>query len=298
MHLYNKSYIIKSNNQGKEANIELIIRLMLIEIKKKVIEEIKQSYPQLVENNCRFVITVPAIWDYKSKQVMLESAKNAKLFNEEDEIGTFFALEPEAASIYYNKDSFSYANVIATGRPFILCDLGGGTVDIVVQKKIQINNDIQFEELYPPVGGNNGSNRINELFIDNVIKVLFGENTFNTVKDQIDLYVEWIKFEDEIEQFKKNTNFKINQETRYYTINCEIFEDYSDGKSITSLIEEYNKKCKESWKIKQKRKWVLDFPYNIMNDLMDQILEDVLKYIKEIQQNIQVKALVFSGGEN
>ena len=106
MHLYNKSYIIKSNNQGKEANIELIIRLMLIEIKKKVIEEIKQSYPQLVENNCRFVITVPAIWDYKSKQVMLESAKNAKLFNEEDEIGTFFALEPEAASIYYNKDSF------------------------------------------------------------------------------------------------------------------------------------------------------------------------------------------------
>ena len=296
MHLYNKSYIIKSNNQGKEANIELIIRLMLIEIKKKVIEEIKQSYPQLVENNCRFVITVPAIWDYKSKQVMLESAKNAKLFNEEDEIGTFFALEPEAASIYYNKDSFSYANVIATGRPFILCDLGGGTVDIVVQKKIQINNDIQFEELYPPVGGNNGSNRINELFIDNVIKVLFGENTFNTVKNQIDLYVEWIKFEDEIEQFKKNTNFQINQEIRYYTINCEIFEDYSDGKSITSLIEEYNKKCKESWKIKQKRKWVLDFPYNIMNDLMDQILEDVLKYIKEIQQNIQVKALVFSGG--
>ena len=42
-------YIIKSNNQGKEANIELIIRLMLIEIKKKVIEEIKQSYKDLIE---------------------------------------------------------------------------------------------------------------------------------------------------------------------------------------------------------------------------------------------------------
>ena len=154
-------------------------------------------------------------------------------------------------------------------------------------KKIEINNEIQFEELHPPVGGNNGSNRINELFIDNVIKVLFGENTFNTVKNQIDLYVEWIKFEDEIEQFKKNTNFQINQEIRYYTINCEIFEDYSDGKTISSVIEEYNMKCKESWKIKQKRKWVLDFPYNIMNDLMDQILEDVLKYINKFNKKLK-----------
>ena len=35
MNLYNKIYKIKSNNQLKDIDIELIIKLMLIEVKKK-----------------------------------------------------------------------------------------------------------------------------------------------------------------------------------------------------------------------------------------------------------------------
>ena len=35
MNLYKKIYKIKSNNQLKEVDIELIIKLMLIEVKKK-----------------------------------------------------------------------------------------------------------------------------------------------------------------------------------------------------------------------------------------------------------------------
>ena len=124
---------------------------MLIEIKKKAIEQIKRSYPSLIEKNCRFIITVPAIWDYKSKQIMINAATKAGLFNENDDIGTFFALEPEAASIFYNTDQSSYQNVIRMEHPFILCDLGSGTVDIIVQKKVIKNNITTFEELYPPV---------------------------------------------------------------------------------------------------------------------------------------------------
>ena len=161
MNLYKKIYKIKSNNQLKEVDIELIIKLMLIEVKKKAIEQIKKTYPSLKENNCRFIITVPAIWDYKSKQIMIDAANKAGLFKENDDIGTFFALEPEAASIYFNTQE-SYKKIINTEEPFILCDLGSGTVDIIVQKKVIINNIITFEELYHPVGGNYGSNRINE----------------------------------------------------------------------------------------------------------------------------------------
>ena len=92
---------------------------------------------------------------------MIDAANKACLFKENDDIGTFFALEPEAASIYFNTQE-SYKNIINTEEPFILCDLGSGTVDIIVQKKVIINNIITFEELYHPVGGNYGSNRINE----------------------------------------------------------------------------------------------------------------------------------------
>ena len=67
---------------------------------------------------------------------MINAATKAGLFNENDDIGTFFALEPEAASIFYNTDQSSYQNVIRMEHPFILCDLGSGTVDIIVQKKV------------------------------------------------------------------------------------------------------------------------------------------------------------------
>jgi molecular chaperone DnaK (HSP70) len=124
MNLYKKIYKIKSNNhQLKEVDIELIIKLMLIEVKKKAIEQIKKTYPSLIEKNYRFIITVPAIWDYKSKQIMIDAANKAGLFKENDDIGTFFALEPEAASIYFNTQE-SYKNIINNEQPFILCDLG------------------------------------------------------------------------------------------------------------------------------------------------------------------------------
>ena len=79
MNLYKKIYKIKSNNQLKEVDIELIIKLMLIEVKKKAIEQIKKTYPSLKENNCRFIITIPAIWDYKSKQIMIDASYKSGL---------------------------------------------------------------------------------------------------------------------------------------------------------------------------------------------------------------------------
>ena len=297
MNLYKKIYKIKSNNhQLKEVDIELIIKLMLIEVKKKAIEQIKKTYPPLIEKNCRFIITVPAIWDYKSKQIMIDAANKAGLFKENDDIGTFFALEPEAASIYFNTQE-SYKNIINTEEPFILCDLGSGTVDIIVQKKVIINNIITFEELYHPVGGNYGSNRINELFMERVIKKLFGKEAYAQIEDQFnDLYQEWIRFEDEIESFKKFYKEE-NQKNSYYTINCDIFDEYCNETSKV-LVEKFNANCKETWKIKIKRKWILEFSYNIIDDLMDEILEGVLNCIKEIKKSMKDKVIsfIFTGG--
>ena len=50
---------------------------------------------------------------------MIDATNKAGLFKENDDIGTFFALEPEAASIYFNTQE-SYKNIINTEEPFIL----------------------------------------------------------------------------------------------------------------------------------------------------------------------------------
>ena len=299
MNLYKKNYKIKSQNQQKEVevDIEYIIRLILIEVKKNTIMEIKKTKPSITEEDCIFVISVPAIWDLKSKQIMLQASQNAGLFEENEDTSTFFSLEPEAASIYYNTEVNSYKDVIDSGCGFILCDMGGGTADIIAQKKVMINNQIHFEELYPPTGGNFGSQQINDNFIERVIKKLFGEECFKKLFDDLqNVYVEWMKFEKEVELFKKTYNFTlIENNVKYYSINCDIFKDYYDG-DIKDLVNNFNNNCPEKWKIRIKRRWIIEFPYYIMDDLMEELLKGIENCINEIKNKVEIQSLIFTGG--
>jgi molecular chaperone DnaK (HSP70) len=185
MNLYDRIYKIKSRNSDKEVDIQYIIKLMLIEIKKKAIEQIKITIPSLNENKIHWVITVPAIWEMKSKQIMINAAQEAGMIREDDDISNFFALEPEAASIYYQNSPQANQEIKDSEDPFIVCDFGGGTVDIVTQRKIRTNSGFQFIEEYPPIGGNYGCNIINENFMERIIKELFGEECFNEAKINI-----------------------------------------------------------------------------------------------------------------
>ena len=186
MNLYKHLDKIKALNSEKEVDIAYIITLILFETKKKAIEQIKLTFPNLDVNDINYVITVPAIWDLKSKNIMFKASINAGLIGKNDDSSNFFALEPEAASIYLaheTKGKAIYKFIITDKkeRNFILCDFGSGTVDIVTQRKKFENNEFKFEELYPPGGDYLGSNKINEYFIDRVIKPLFGEDNLNMI---------------------------------------------------------------------------------------------------------------------
>ena len=88
----------------------------------------------------------------------------------------FFSLEPEAASIYYNTELSNYQDVIEPGCGFILCDLGGGTADIIAHKKVMIDNKIYFDELYPPTGGSYGIQKIMMNLLKELLTNYLGKN--------------------------------------------------------------------------------------------------------------------------
>ena len=264
MNLYLQKYKIKSNNSGKEVDIQFIITKILIHVKDKAKSEIKKYHPNLEDKNIHWVITVPAIWDIKSKQIMINSAQDAGLIREDDDPSNFFALEPEAASIYYHNSPQGMKNKdIDSGIPFILLDLGSGTADIVTQKKVlNDKKEIKFEELYPPIGGDCGCNIINENFIDKVIKELFGKEHYEETKEYIcnNKYYDWYEFEKKIEEFKKNFR-NYEQLKSYFKIDCDIFSEKSKEK-LEVLVEKFNNNDK-SWKLKIDRGWKINFPYKI-----------------------------------
>ena len=75
------------------------------------------------------------------------------------------------------------------------------------------------------------------LFIERVINKLFREERVKRLLENIkDDYLEWVKFEKEIESFKKSYNFTFIQNyAKYYSINYEIFQGCFDEKLILKI---------------------------------------------------------------
>ncbi|GAB5589435.1 hypothetical protein Unana1_04335 [Umbelopsis nana] len=97
---------------------------LLFEMSRGIAREFKQD-------SFRYCLTVPAMWSDRAKALMRESAIIAGLIKETDHRDRLMLIsEPEAAAIYCEKkcDQFN----LKSGDKFMICDAGGGTVDLIV----------------------------------------------------------------------------------------------------------------------------------------------------------------------
>ena len=306
MNLYEKKKEIQAKNSGKILPLTLVIQRVLEKLRDLAIGEIKKNRPN-EQNNIKYVVTVPAIWEEFQKNIMMEACIKAGLIKEEDDKSLFFALEPEAASYYCLNNKSIEKNLMKEGDYYIVCDLGGGTGDIVTHL-IGANKNVN--EVCSPNGGNFGSNEINKHLFEEVIFKIFDCKDYNTyynkyktinnnIEDQETLYDDWDELERKIMDFKEGTNIQSVNDNEYYPINFSLFKDiFNDGTDINILIDKYNKNVNNNelkLKIKSIKKWVIEIPhkiiYNYIKDQVDSICEiinNILKYDKGINSIILV----------
>ena len=173
MHLYENKSMIIANNSGKELPLKLVIQKVLEKVKEIAINEISKNRPHLEKETekIKWIVTVPAIWNEHQKSVMMESCIGAGLINKNTDKSLFFALEPEAASLYCSINKEIEQKYFKNGEYYIICDLGGGTGDIVAHLVGSNNN---LNEIIPSCGGNFGSNEIDKFIFKDIILKLFG----------------------------------------------------------------------------------------------------------------------------
>ena len=240
MNLYKKIYKIKSTN-GNECDIEYIITKILEIVSEHALEKIKKSHDQSIEKeDIKWVVSIPAIWEEKSKQIMINASDKAGLINKNTDLSLFLALEPEVAGIYYCSPLYSSLNDdhMNSGKPYIICDIGAGTVDICTHRKVKNNNNLELIEEYPPLGGDYGGNYINEEFIKKFIIEIFGEKYVKQLQNDSN-NENWDEFERKIEELKQS--FDANKPSNL-KLDCQIFEDDSIKKILENYISEYNSK--------------------------------------------------------
>lgn len=106
-----------------------------------------------------FVITTPAVWSDGAQASTRRCAEQAGM-------GTGSSLhvitEPEAAAMYA-LDAMDPHN-IKVGDTFVLCDAGGGTVDLISYKVAALKPSLRIEEAAPGTGSLCGSTFLNRIF--------------------------------------------------------------------------------------------------------------------------------------
>jgi molecular chaperone DnaK (HSP70) len=140
-------------------NAERLSTRYLAKLRQHVVEVLKTKLGAgVVESTAiEYVITVPAIWSDAAKYRTRACAKGAGMGRDLQIIS-----EPEAAVICVldNKDP----GTLEVGDKFVMCDAGGGTVDLISYMVEELKPALRICEVAPGGGAACGSTFLNRIF--------------------------------------------------------------------------------------------------------------------------------------
>ncbi|OJJ58314.1 hypothetical protein ASPSYDRAFT_1179147 [Aspergillus sydowii CBS 593.65] len=145
---------------------------ILTTIAKQITEEALKLTP------LEFWFTVPAIWSDEAKNSTLEAARKAGFGSRKGNIQDTICLipEPEAAAIAALRRSVNdgLGLTVTPDDGVLVCDCGGGTVNITTYLVKQVQPTLKFEELCTGIGGKCGSTAVDRKFY-NLMSEIFGK---------------------------------------------------------------------------------------------------------------------------
>ncbi|KAF3910425.1 hypothetical protein ABW20_dc0105441 [Dactylellina cionopaga] len=162
----------------------------LKQLNKHVMEILRKRMPDTLDSTpIEFIFTVPAIWSHKAQEATRTAALRAGFGSGGRPIDTMSMIsEPEAAAIYSlaslheDKTSREKAGMKSTemqpGEHFMVCDAGGGTVDLITYQVEQIFPDLKIRESVVGGGGKCGSTYIDDAF-HNLLRARIGPSFDN-----------------------------------------------------------------------------------------------------------------------
>ncbi|MBL7252716.1 Hsp70 family protein [Paractinoplanes lichenicola] len=133
-----------------------------------------------LDDQVRWCITIPAIWDEQEKQLMRDAAEEAGLPKDPDRL--LLAIEPEVAALHCLihltrvLGTQNDVDITADNQRFTVVDCGGGTVDITSYRvnRSGADNRPRLAQIARAAGGKLGSEYINQAFVEEVLGERFG----------------------------------------------------------------------------------------------------------------------------
>jgi molecular chaperone DnaK (HSP70) len=147
-----------------------IVADFLQHVKDHVLKKLDEEYRREVWSTLpiTLVVTVPAVWSDAAKDRTLQAVRQAGFDNTYFPFlkRTLLITEPEAAAIYTIKTlrGTSQDQRLAVGDGFVMCDMGGGTVDLISYRVAELQ-PTTVEEATVGTGDQCGGSFIDRAFI-------------------------------------------------------------------------------------------------------------------------------------
>ncbi|KAL3958439.1 hypothetical protein ACCO45_006601 [Purpureocillium lilacinum] len=136
---------------------------------KRAVDRLFASIMDGMQNYAReYIITVPAMWSHGAQETMRKCAADAFLGDPRLKEHLQMVAEPEAAGMYALSAMRDLG--LDKGDTFVICDAGGGTVDLSSYKISSIEDFIGLRRVSTISGELCGSSFLNRIFEDYLMK--------------------------------------------------------------------------------------------------------------------------------
>jgi len=210
------------------------------------------------DNSLEIVITCPAYFHDLQRLQLKNAASNAgfKIFK--------IYNEPTAAAIYYIKNFYNNEIIKENNKEnkFIVYDLGGGTIDTTVVEYHEELNTCEIIDI-------DGNNSLGGIDIDNIIIYDIYSKYFIDKNNQ--------KFKNKIKNIAEDIKIKLT-----YNNNYDIYLEN------VPILKNNNLEYKDTLKI--------SFTRHYFNSLINDIIEEMIKPIKNMYEKYNTTKIIFIGG--
>jgi hypothetical protein len=147
-----------------------IIADFLAEVLNHLIKNLDEQYTEKLWKtfSITLVVTYPAVWSDSAKALTLQAFSKAGFNTERLPLlkNTITATEPEAAAIYtiVSTRGSAFDQQFAVGDGFLVCDMGGGTVDLISYRVVS-TKPTAIEELTVGTGDQCGGSFVERAFL-------------------------------------------------------------------------------------------------------------------------------------
>ncbi|KAL3866104.1 hypothetical protein ACJMK2_043437 [Sinanodonta woodiana] len=288
------NFLLADETGSKELSAMLVFSLAIKCLMEHALQCIKVKRGNIDESSILWALTVPAIWNEAATQFMKDAAVKAGIKREYLKI----VFEPEAASfacryLHINTlDQTKYTpcfSDVPIGTMYMVIDLGGGTADIVIHKKI---HQMKVKEISRPSGGRWGGTEVDSNFLKFIIKIV-GEKVFMLFKQTCpENYAELMQ---EFEVKKRNVEHGMRRKVHFkLPASLSTICEKETRKNLQETVNE----TEYSDKIQFVGDKVLVDPkifYSFFEPVAKEIVEHV-KCILDTRQGSQVSLLLMVGG--